>query len=365
MTKMNRLFRRTAVTILTVLILTGCAYDDSVRDLREQVVNTESQAITFSNGVIDNPVRIRTRAVTLLSDHSNTMGVWGWQTTPEGDVELLFLDQEVTFNAPAGKWTYSPLKYWQTNSNYRFYAYAPHADSSNGAEASIDSSSHAISIKGVTLQGCNIIDSGVPALKANFSQVPDIDWMVDRTGQTMAGIYRNEVVFNMQHILSKLCIKVCCSNTFIPDSLEVVTLDSIRIGNFVSQGDFTQNISIDSTGIIPLEWNVIDTLPRYDITSASNVNLTDTALFVLESLLIPQAVSDDQYIRVCYSIGGANGGYKNRMNNKFMLNNLFSRFEPGKNYIINIVIGPEPITFDGGVVDWDDNQAEEFINIHR
>ena len=224
---MNRLSRHIAKLILAGMILTvgGCAYDDTVRDLREQKADSESLAISFSNGIIDNPLPMLTRAVTMLSDHMETMGVWGWQTTSEGVTECLFLNQEVAFSASLAKWTYSPLKYWDTRSKYRFYAYAPHSGSVPGVTVAIDST-HAVSISGVTLTGCNTIDSGVPYPPANFSHVTDIDWMLDRTGQSMDGIYRNEVMFNMQHILSKICVRIRRSDTALPDSLLTISIDN-------------------------------------------------------------------------------------------------------------------------------------------
>ena len=350
---MNRLASHITQLVMLGIILTvaGCAYDNAVRDLREQPAGTDGLAIAFSNGVIDNPVLIRTRAVTLLSDHSSTMGVWGWQTTPEGVTERLFLNQEVTFSAPQAKWTYSPLKYWEAKSTYRFYAYAPHSGSVPGVTASINPTTRAITLQGVTMQGSNTIDSGVPAPPANFNHVADVDWMLDRTGQSLAGITRSEVMFNMQHIMSKLCIRVRRSDTFAPDSVMSMKIDSIKIGNFISQGDFTQAMS-DSLLALASEWTPVDTLPRYTVTSAKNVSVPDSAVYVLESLLIPQRLDGSNYIRIWYNIGNE-GGFINQMDNIYRLTDLFDTFKTGKNYIVTVTIGPDPITFDGKVQDWE------------
>lgn len=356
---MNRLFKHIANLVLTgfFLTVTGCAYDESVRDLREQTTVNPSLAISFSNGIIDNPVRIRTRAVTLLSDHTESMGVWGWQTTSEGVTERLFINQNVTFSTPEAKWTYSPVKYWEQKSTYRFCAYAPHSDSVPEVTVNINPATYAINMSGITLQGCNTIDSGVPEPPANFGHVADTDWMLDRTGQTMVGINRSEVIFNMQHILSKLCVRVRRSAGFLPDSIVSMAIDSLKIGTFVRQGDFTQCTTDDPIQLAQ-EWTVVDTLPRYSVTSAKHVSIPDSAVYVLESLLIPQSITDSQYIRVWYSIGNA-GGYINRMDNIFSLNNLFSGFDAGKSYIITITIGPDPIKFDGGVQDWSSHIVQE------
>jgi hypothetical protein len=93
------------------------------------------------------------------------------------------------------------------------------------------------------------------------------------------------------------------------------------------------------------------------VTSAKHVSIPDSAVYVLESLLIPQRVSAGQYIRVWYNIGNT-GGYINRMDNIFSLDELFSGFETGKNYVITVTIGPDPIRFDAGVQEWTDNESQ-------
>ena len=344
---MSRLFRHIALTVLSGVILTGCAYDDTVKELREQDNYSESLAIEFSNGLIDKPVT--TKAATLLSEHSGSMGVWGWQKADQNDEDCLFLNQEVTFDTILNKWTYSPVRYWESHSSYRFYAYAPHSDSVPGATAAIDSATHAISIEGITLQGDNTIKAGVPESPSNFAQVNDVDWMLDRTGQNHVGLTRDEVTFNMQHILAKICVKACRSNYFLGDTVTTVTIDSLKIGGFISQGDFVQ--SFDSVSIARSnEWTLVDTLLRYTITSAHDVSIPDSALYVLESLIIPQHTEDSQYVQIWYSIGSVN-----HFNYVFRLNQAFGKFDTGCNYILSIVLGPDVITFDSGVSEWDNS----------
>jgi len=352
---MNRLFRHITRLALAGIILTvvGCAYEDTFRDVREQGAQGDDLAISFSNGVIENPVK-KTRAVTLLSGHTHSMGVWGWLTTPEGDTERLFINQEVTFSAPEAKWTYSPVKYWEQRNTYRFCAYAPHSSQVPDVKFSIDSATHAFSFKGVTLQGCNTIDGGVPELPSNFSNVADVDWMIDRTGQSMAGINRSEVVFNMQHILSKICVRLRRGN-YQPASKITVVIDSLRIGDFICQGDFTQALT-DSAKALAAEWTPIDTLPRYTLTAQEGVTVPDQPIYVIESLLIPQSITQDQTLSIWYRIGKP-GHYMSRMDDSISLKSLFGRVEAGKNYVITITIGPEPIKFDAGVQDWN-NHAE-------
>lgn len=347
---MTRLIRHTMEIVLTGAILTGCAYDETARSLRERKADSEGLAIKFDNGLIDRPVT--TKAVSLLSDHMNTMGVWGWQNSPEGGIECLFNNQQVTFNATLGKWIYTPVRYWELHSTYQFFAYAPYSGSEPGTTVVIDTLTHAISLKGVTLQGSNTITAGTPQLPARFNQVTDADWMLDRAGQSLTGMEHQEVTFNMQHLLSKICVKVCRSDSFPPDSVIALTVDSLTMEGFISQGDYVQNMSFVS-GLTPTEWTPIDTLPRYTMNSARNVSIPDSALYVLESLLIPQDVDTNHYVHIWYTIGHKNGQTDHR-DYRFRMSEVFSRFDTGCNYILTAIIGSgvDPIVFNGGVSVW-------------
>ena len=358
---MNRLFRHTVILILTGLFLTGCVYEDTVRDVSDYRADGEGLAIAFNDGFVDNPIRTKAVDLPLLSRHMKSMGVWGWQTTPAEAVECLFLNKEVTFNSSLGRWTYSPVKYWDNSSTYRFCAYAPHSSSAQGVTAEIDATTMRVSLTGVTLNGSNTIGTATGKAPANFADVEDIDWMLDRNVQSMAGIYHNEVSFNMQHILSKLCVRVLRSDAFLSESEMSITIDSITIGKFIRQGNFSASGSTDPA-TLATEWTLVDTLPRYTMCSAKNVSIPDTAVYVMESLLIPQAAQEDHIIQIRYKIGNP-GGFINEFNATFRLDEKFDLFLPGRNYIITLLINPETITFDGGQSGWEDQSIyRKFIN---
>ena len=123
---MQNVARHRVLGLLTaVMLLAGCQYDSIVNQFRQETGQKDSLAIGFGNSVIDNPVR--TRALSLLSQHTNTMGVWGWQTTTDKMEVQLFNNQLVSFDQDANDWTYSPARYWDKGSSYRFYAYAPNS----------------------------------------------------------------------------------------------------------------------------------------------------------------------------------------------------------------------------------------------
>lgn len=353
---MIRLVIHTSI-VLAGILLTGCQYNYMLQDMREHNPGTDSLAIAFQNGVIENS----TKSVTLLSDHMNTMGVWGWQTTPTGIVERTFLNQKVAFNSQLSKWSYSPLKYWDPESSYQFMAYAPHSSADTNVSVSIDSTSHTISIKGITLNGDNTIKTAMAQVPGCFYGVKDIDWMMDRDGQNLQGWYRDEVTFNMQHILSKICVGVRRSPAFAQDV--VVSLDSVQIDGLVRQGDFTAARSKFGN-----EWVTVDTLPRYSMTSVSVPVVTDSTLWALESLVIPQETGLDSNLNIWYTLSAADGSYVNQCSRSYKFrnidkkNNTFYSLNSGCNYMITIVIAPDVITFDSGVDGWvNKNTQQQYI----
>ncbi len=358
---MLRMARHTMAWLAAgMMLLTACQYDGIVSDFHKESGYIDSMAISFGNGVIDNPVH--TRSVTLLSEHMNTMGVWGWQTTKDGEVGCLFRNQEVTFNAALDRWTYSPERYWEEGSSYKFYAYAPHANSANGATVSIDEQTGYISIGNVSLAGDNTMDSAAQVLPyGKFSSVSDIDWMIDRAGRIVPKEQiRTRVTFNMQHILAKFNVIVIASSGVQVDGTQVV-LDSMTIGSFVSKGSFIQKldhspVNGDSLDMAAKEWTIDTLSTRYDLNSTRNATIDNAGRCVIESLLLPQNVTDSQQVTISYSLHSADG-HVERFLFRANLSEAFNSFKCANNYTLYITIGPEVITFDAGTTLWDDGDV--------
>lgn len=342
---MNKLIGHIALLALTGSILAGCGKNELISPEYTGGHKADSVEIRFDNGYIDNPVN--TRGTTLLSDHMHTMGVWAWYTTNQDPEDCLFLNQCVTFDTNINKWSYSPKKYWSNRSSYIFNAYAPHSTEANGQTVTIDRATRHFSISSVTLKGDNtMIGLRMANPLGHFNNVDDIDWMIDRIGQDISGAYGNEVSFNMQHILAKLCVIADLDN----DQGISVTIDSLEIGEFISRGDFTQ--TSDKTG----EW-VLDTERKhYTIKSENNLQITSQQCIV-ESLIFPQITGADQALCVHYTIGD-----NSHFTAEFKLNEIFSSFRTGNNYLIYLTMGPKVIRFDGGVSEWSDNEVHHYIN---
>ena len=255
---MKRLFRDITVLLLAGLFA-GCEQGEILTDVISREENR--QVIGFVGGYIDAPVK---SGMTELSEHMQTMGVYGWQSY-EGEQESpIFTNQKVTYIDSLARWQYSPEKYWDDKTEYRFYAYAPHAAE---ASVSMDLQSH-FSISGITLKGDNVMyNEAKRSPMNNFSSVDDIDWLIDRDGQTGTRAELSNVVrFDMKHLLAKLTIKMRTVSAY-GDSLVNVRLDSMSIGRFAGKADFTQLLNrtpsaTDPSDTIYHEWTV-DPAPEY------------------------------------------------------------------------------------------------------
>ena len=347
--------------LAAVMLLAGCQYDSIVNQFRQETGQKDSLAISFGNGVIDNPVR--TRALSLLSQHTNTMGVWGWQTTTDKMEVQLFNNQLVSFDQDANDWTYSPARYWDKGSSYRFYAYAPNSTTVPGTSVSINKGTGRININNVVLVGSNTMSAAPrPQPYGTFGSVADTDWLVDREGKAVNPEQIGSVVtFNMQHILAKLIVMVT-PNKSISDGGVTVVIDSLSIGQFYSKADFTQ--ILDHSPVIgiesdesALEWQIDSTYTTYALRSAYGAEIDSIGSCVIESLILPQQVDSTQMILVNYSMHYP-GGRIEHFDSRIGLREAFNAFRSANSYILHLMVGPDIITFDAGANEWTDEDWE-------
>lgn len=349
-----------------VAFMLGSCQEEAVL-VDDNVVGQEvRRAIGFDNTFIDQAYATRVGAPLALSDYATTMGVWGWRSDDEVTDQPQFIDQLITYDNAAAKWQYNPLRYWETNSTYRFYAYAPHQSETTDAVVSIDPATGRISIDGVVLTGTNIQEPPTTAPQYVFATAQgDIDWMIARTGKTnVPGRLNQTVEFTMQHILSKLNVAVRISDALAADDgIEAVIIDNLTISPFVSEGNFAQ--TLDHTPDASLaadraagEWTLTG-LPALALHGAEDAAVAPhTLLYIMESLVLPQDVTDQQTLKLCYTLV-ATDGRRERYTYTMPLATAFGpateaggEFLSGYSYTLKLTIEPNVITFDPGVDDW-------------
>ncbi len=329
-------------------------------------------AIAFDNGIVDNPVG--TRALLPLSDYQSTMGVWGWRSDNEMLDEPLFKNHLITYSTSLNGWTYTPLKYWEQHSHYRFYAYTPHSSDSRatGATVSIDEASGFISIDNVLLTGHNIRKNDAShTLKNTFAESDDVDWMIARQGQTANGRTPEKVQFLMNHILAKFNVRIRVSSSLVSPSSGItsISLSSLSVGAFKSKGSFEQKLlhvpsATSVTDMAAVEWSVSNT-PDVTLASGADIILDNEYTYVVESLLLPQDVTDTQTLNLRYTLTFNDSrteyfDYALRLNDAFgtgSLSGAGGRFLSGYSYTLSININPDVITYDAGASSWEDVTA--------
>ena len=360
---------------VAALVLGGCQGDVVLvddGDVMGEGGNT-TRAIGFDNTFIARAASTRAAAPVALSDYTSSMGVWGWRSDDTTTDQPQFLDQLVAYDPAANKWQYNPLRYWERQSTYRFYAYAPH-QSDAPAAVTIDPATGHISVAGVTLAGTNLQMPPTTSQQYVFpvaASGSDIDWMVARAGRTnVAGRLGQTVEFTMQHILSKLNVAVRIRDALAADAgVTGVTVESLTIGTFHAEGDFAQVLDHTPDADVAsdratVEWALTDATPALTLHAASNVvvkgetNPTNTLLYILESLVLPQAVTDSQTVKLCYTLTFSDGRTE-RYTYMMPFSDAFGsttaaggQLLSGYSYTLRFTIAPDVITFDPSVNDW-------------
>ena len=335
------------IAAMAALTLVSCSSDD-LNSLSDN--SSKNEAISFdgylgrsavavngSRGSVETIDKLKTDGFGVFSQYTGTASF------PDFD------NQKVT--CPGTKWTYSPLKFWPTQGQIDFLAYAPY--NYDGTNTTLTGTS--ISFK---------VDNKVGNQK-------DLLW-ANAKDQTKENISTtgNKVKFQFAHALSRLGYTVKLyeddpSNATF--TLKKITLAGSADGN---TGTFYTGGTIDlskttSTGL----WNASGT-QKFDWDySDSNKQLTKTGIKNGDSeylFVIPQDFSiaeNTLYVIVEYDIK-----YKNieaPITNKVYKQLTNIKFEQGKAYTINLTIGL-PIEFDADVTDWktttDDNKKND-INI--
>lgn len=341
---------------ICALLIGSCTESEVLIDTPE-VAASRQVPISFAGSFVDHAA---TRHDHQLCTHLTTMGVWGWRNGMWDDNTLAFDDQAVCYNADSARWEYSPIQYWREGCQYTFSAYAPH-QAETGATVSIDTATRMISIHHVTLHGHNLQDTPTEQAKELFADTPDTDWMVARAGQTAVGKAFMDVEFMMQHILSKLNIRIKADSTLLRKRyISHITADSLVVGTLAAEGDFTQQLThtpilSDPDEASIEEWTTTDTTLYIRCTHACAISAAPT--YLVESLVMPQHISSDATVTLYYTYHFGNG-CSEECRYRIPLTDAFSRFAPGHNYTLTFTVCSSRIEFEAGADDWEEGMSQ-------
>ena len=270
--------------------------------------------------------------------------------------------------APAG-WYYENIRYWdKMATSYQFSAYAPVAASAvvkctkeggitiGNAEAPI------------IVEGTNLMAQPAKALAyTGFAY----DYMTAQSTDKSA----DKVSLTFSHLQAKLNIRIRLDKDKVTTAQDV-SVQKIQVH---SLGDKAYYTNAANTGVSgwTLTTPSTDYVPKVETAySLNNATQNYDGSYVLEQLIIPQTIAKsavpspslNEYAEACvyveYTIGSETFKSYSPLANIFIDNDSQEtnyNLEGGKQYTINITIGPDPIEFTAEVAKWADAVEEDLI----
>ena len=318
---------------LAALTFASCS-SDNVEDLGGNQAS-QQVAIGFDGYLGRSAVDTRGSESTTEAIKTDGFGVFG-NYTSGSDVSYgsgLFNNQPVTYSSEGEKWTYTPVKYWPTAGHIDFLAYAPH-------------------VKGTTLNNTSCINFTV---EKEVAKQKDLLWAYATKQDKSTG----KVNFTFKHALAKIGYSVKSKNNY---DQTTITVKSIKLVGSVDE----KTDAFYTKGTIDLSkadnkandlWTITDnTKQNFDWLSSAQVLSTEykpeNYLFV-----IPQDFSgttDQLYVVVQYTVKTTtdNTEITNTVSKKITKN-----FLQGKTYMINLIIGLNPIEFEATVDSWTNGES--------
>lgn len=343
------------IAAMAALTLVSCSSDDLDSFSGN---SSKNEAISFDGYLGRSAVAVNGTRGSLLDKttlQSVGFGVFGNYSSTESENANfginLFNDVKVTGTTSKGSttWTYSGVKYWPSQGQIDFLAYAPHET-------------------GKTLKNTSCIDFTVVPKAADQK---DLLW-ANATKQTIKTITKNEnkVKFHFAHALSRLGFTVKLKGE--PSDDVTITLKSIKLAGsadgtskkaFYTGGDFDLATGAWSQATLNTKQNVdwFSGSKKVTSTSQTNTELGTDYLFVIPQEF-PNTTEDNKlYVIVEYDI--KYNGITETITNKVHQVLKTDGFKQGKAYTINLTIG-RPIEFDADVTPWvDDTNTNTDINI--
>lgn len=304
----------------------------------EDLVKPEQKALDFS--VFANKNTRGPETAGTLNIDGKAFGVWGYSTFDDQTTDV-FINQEVT--RTAGKWVYTPLKFWDTSSSYEFHAYYPYQTS--GVTIATDD---ATKNKYIT-----ITDFTVAPLVANH-----VDVMIATKVTRAAEQPIEYVIFNFNHLLSNINLSFKKDEN-IKDVK--VTLESVKIYGMSKKGKFVQSLTSHSGA-----WTVTSDYVGADDAEEladENVLTTEAATSAKFSdmLFIPQNTNTLK-VDVKYTLG--EDGNKQPFFRTLDLSSNPTAWSQNQKITYNFTIDANVIIFnDPTVGGWDEEEVNHPNNI--
>lgn len=361
------------IALAASLSLTACVKNEPAP------LGTAQNEITFSTPVVGLATKALVNGMidgtTYPTDQ--TFNVWGWycgistNVFDADDASAYMTDVTVAYDqtelngdeTESGAWRTNPTYYWPKNGTLTFDAYSPTELQINAAGIYGDGCS--VSCDPAT--GLTIANYQVPQIMGDQIDILYSSRAYDKTKSSFtSGNDYEGVDIQFNHALSAIQFKVSTDKDYPAGT---VTLKAINIGAY-GRGTFTQNIADDRTSAP--KWDLGSYTDGYtvfykgDYAASTNLTSTPTA-FGTPALLLPQEfVKEDQEIEIVYYIKNASETPAIQVTTFELTEQAnwdgveegtpvtVDKWEMGKRYTYNIVIGLDEIYFAPTVTDWVD-----------
>lgn len=177
--------------------------------------------------------------------------------------------------------------------------------------------------------------------------------------------YTDGVPTLFRHKLSKMSVTAQTKEDYTKDG-KTITIKNIKVTNVVKEADF-QECEKNSTSNL---WTVIDqwtsSEDKYDATySSTDTEVTNTQVTIggEQTVYIPQDFTGDEILEITYEVYDEYSKVKETITFKIPLKDALQssssakdgKFEPGKQYTINLTFTLDLVYWDPAVEDWEVN----------
>ena len=369
--------KRTIYLLAATALMASCTQSEVLVDTPNPVPEVP-RSIGFDT-FVDKATRATGENSTALNDFYPAFNVYGWKTVGNENPTPIFNNITVSYynaeegkgvkpsiewgEAPATGWYYNEIRYWdKMASGYKFSAYAP-VQASNDVTCTPDG---IIKIgqetAPITVETTNLMAK--PAEKLAYTGF-NYDYMT-----ATSKVAASPVTLNFQHLMAKLNIRIRLDESIT--TAQDVRVMTVAVHNLCDKGYYTNETGVGVTGWQTAEPSS-DYVPMVNKGFSLNTTKADDNFnnhYVLEQLIIPQTINAStgeapalsEYPEACiyveYKIG------EEMFKSYSPLANIFSKdatynFEGGKQYTLNITVGPAPIEFEAEVTSWKEGTEAE------
>ena len=339
---------------------------------------TAPRAIGFET-FADKATRADANNSTALHDYYPTFNVYGWKFVGNENPFCTFEDVTVSYYdatdadatkpssewgaTPATGWYYQDIRYWdKMASKYQYSAYAPASATAAVACASDGLITIGTATAPVTVDDKNLM--ATPATSLAYKGF-DLDYMTaqaEAQPSAYPAAMSTPVALNFKHLQAKLNIRIKLDESV--KTAQNVSIQKIQVHNLGDKGYYTN--ATTATGTVSgwaLGAATATYIPKVETPYSLNAATNYDNHYVLEQLIIPQTINKpttaspslDEYAEACvyveYTIGDEIFKSYTPLANIFSSADTYN-FEGGKQYTLNITVGPKPIEFTAVVTEW-------------